>query len=64
LEPTRLEGQVAHEQEKAGRDMFIFQYNHIHFFHGNREQWIMWDEMCQLLQGDALGTQLICLWLF
>jgi hypothetical protein len=21
----------------------------------------MWDEMCQLLQGDALGAQLICL---
>jgi hypothetical protein len=31
------------------------------FYHGDREQWIMWDEMYTLLKGGELGTQIICL---
>jgi hypothetical protein len=33
------------EQVKRGRLMFGFQYKHHHFYHGDGEQWIMWDEM-------------------
>ena len=50
------------DQAKAGRQMFAFQYKHNDFLHGDNEVWICWDEMYQLLQADALGAQLICLW--
>ena len=49
-------------QAKAGRQMFAFKYRHNDFLHGDDEVWICWDEMYQVLQGDALGTQIICLW--
>jgi hypothetical protein len=39
----------------AGREMFIFQYEHKDFLHGDQEMWIMWDDI--LLQGDALLRQ-------
>jgi hypothetical protein len=50
------------QQVKRGRLMSGFQYKHQHFYHGDDEQWIMWDEMCSLMKGDELGTQIICLW--
>jgi hypothetical protein len=40
--------------------MFGFQYKHHHFYHGDGEQWIMWDEMHALLKGGELGAQIIC----
>jgi hypothetical protein len=40
--------------------MFGFQYKHHHFYHGDGEQWIMWDEMHALLKGGELGAQVIC----
>jgi hypothetical protein len=52
------------QQVKIGWLMFGFQYKHQHFYHGNGEQWIMWDEMHNLLKGGELGTQIICLWEF
>jgi hypothetical protein len=42
--------------------MFGFQYKHQHFYHGDGEQWIMWDEMHSLFKGGELGAQIICLW--
>jgi hypothetical protein len=50
------------EQVKAGREMFAFQCKHNDFLHGDNEVWILWDEMYQLLQGNTLEAQLICLW--
>jgi hypothetical protein len=41
--------------------MFGFQYEHHHFYHGDGEQWIMWDEMYNLMKGGELGAQIICL---
>jgi hypothetical protein len=49
------------QQVKLGRQMFGFQYKHQHFYHGDGEQWIMWDEMHSLLKGGELGAQIICL---
>jgi hypothetical protein len=49
------------DQAKAGRNMFGFQYKHNHFLSADGEQWILLDEMYQVLQGDALEAQLICL---
>jgi hypothetical protein len=51
------------EQVKAGREMFAFQYKNNDFLHGDNEVWIVWNEMYKLLQDDALGAQLIYLWL-
>jgi hypothetical protein len=42
--------------------MFEFQYKQQHFYHGDGEQSVMWDEMCSLLKGGELGAQIICLW--
>jgi hypothetical protein len=42
--------------------MFGFQYKHQHFYHGDGEQLIMWDEMHSLLKDSELGAQIICLW--
>jgi hypothetical protein len=42
--------------------MFGFQYKHQHFYHGDDEQWIMWDKMHALLKGSEFGAQIICLW--
>jgi hypothetical protein len=42
--------------------MFQFQYKHQHFYHGDGEQWIMWDEMYSLLKGGELGAHIKCLW--
>jgi hypothetical protein len=50
------------QQVKRGKLMFGFQYKHHHFYHGDGEQWIMWDEMYTLLKGGELGAQIICLW--
>jgi hypothetical protein len=50
------------QQVKIGRQMFGFQYKHQHFYHGDGEQWIMWDEMHSLLKGGEPGAQIICLW--
>jgi hypothetical protein len=49
------------EQVKRGRLMFGFQYKHHHFYHGDGEQWIMWDEMHTQLKSGELGAQIICL---
>jgi hypothetical protein len=49
------------QQVKRDRLMFGFQYKHHHFYHGDDEQWIMWDEMYTLLKGDELRAQIICL---
>jgi hypothetical protein len=35
--------------------MFGFQYKQ-HFYHGDGEQWIMWDEMYSILKGGDLGA--------
>jgi hypothetical protein len=50
------------QQVKRGRLMFGFQYKHHHFYHGDGEQWIMWNKMYTLLKGSELGAQIICLW--
>jgi hypothetical protein len=50
------------QQVKIVRLMFGFQYKHQHFYHGDGEQWIMWDEMHSLFKGSELGAQIICLW--
>jgi hypothetical protein len=50
------------QQVKIGRQMFGFQYKHQHFYHGDGEQWIIWDEMHSLLKGGEPGAQIICLW--
>jgi hypothetical protein len=42
--------------------MFGFQYKHQHFYHGDAEQWIMWDEIYSLMKDGELGAQIICLW--
>jgi hypothetical protein len=42
--------------------MFGFQYKHQHFYHGDGEQCIMWDEMYSLMKGGELGAQIICFW--
>jgi hypothetical protein len=42
------------QQVKRGRLMFGFQYKHQHFYHGDGEQWIMWDEMYSLMKGGEL----------
>jgi hypothetical protein len=49
------------QQVKRGRLMFRFQYKYQHFYHGDGEQWIIWDEMYSLLKGSELGAQIICL---
>jgi hypothetical protein len=49
-------------QFKSGRIMFAFKYKHEHFYHGDGESWIMWDEMQRLLKGGELGAQILCLW--
>jgi hypothetical protein len=49
------------QQVKRGRLMFGFQYKHHHFFDGDDERWIMWDEMYTLLKGGEFGAQIICL---
>jgi hypothetical protein len=59
---TRILHQWYLQQVKIGRLMFGFQYKHQYFYHGDGEQWIMWDEMHSLLKGDELGAQIICLW--
>jgi hypothetical protein len=50
------------QQVKRGRLMFEFQYKHQHLYHGDGEQWIMWDEMHSLLKDGELGAQIIYLW--
>jgi hypothetical protein len=50
------------QQVKRGRLMFVFQYKHKHFYHGDGEQWIMWDEIYSLMKGGELGAQIICFW--
>jgi hypothetical protein len=59
---TRLFHQWYLQQVKIGRLMFGFQYKHQHFYLGDGEQWIMWDEMYSLLKGIELGAQIIYLW--
>jgi hypothetical protein len=53
---TRIFDQLYLQQVKRGRLMFGFQYKHQHFYHGDDEQWIMWDEMHSLLKGGELGA--------
>jgi hypothetical protein len=59
---TRIFHQWYLQQVKIGRQMFRFQYKHQHFYHGDGEQWIMWDEMHSLLKGGELRAQIIYLW--
>jgi hypothetical protein len=59
---TRIFHQWYLQQVKRGRLIFGFQYKHQHFYHGDDEQWIMWDEIYSLLKGSELGAQIICLW--
>jgi hypothetical protein len=59
---TRLFHQWYLQHVKIGRLMFEFQYKDQHFYHGDNEQWIMWDEMYSLLKGGELGAHIICLW--
>jgi hypothetical protein len=47
---TRIFHQWYLQQVKRGRLIFGFQYKHQHFYHGDGEQWIMWDEMHSLLK--------------
>jgi hypothetical protein len=49
-------------QFKSGRIMFPFKYKHEHFYHGDGEAWVMWDEMQRLLKGGELGAQILMLW--
>jgi hypothetical protein len=49
------------QQVKRGRLMFGFQYKHHHFYDGDGERWIMWDEMYTLLKGGEFGAPIICL---
>jgi hypothetical protein len=58
---TRVFHQWYLQQVKRGRFMFGFQYKHQHFYHGEGEQWVMWDEMRSLLKDGELGAQIICL---
>jgi hypothetical protein len=59
---TRIFHQWYLQQVKRGRVMFGFQYKYQHFYHGDGEQWIMWDEMYNLMKGSEPGAQIICLW--
>jgi hypothetical protein len=59
---TRIFHQWYLQQVKRHRLMFGFQYKHQHFYYGDGEQWIMWDEMHSLLKGSEIGAQIICLW--
>jgi hypothetical protein len=59
---TRLFNQWYMQQVKRGRLMFGFQYIHHHFYHGDGEQWIMWDEIYSLLKDGEHGAQIIYLW--
>jgi hypothetical protein len=59
---TRFFHQWYLQQVKRGRLMFGFQYKHQYFYHGDGEQWIMWDKMYILLKGGELGAQIMCLW--
>jgi hypothetical protein len=51
---TRLFHEWYLQQVKRDRLMFGFQYKHQHFYHGDGEQWIMWDEMYSLLKSGEL----------
>jgi hypothetical protein len=53
---TRIFHQWYLQQVKRGRLMFEFQYKHQYFYHGDGEQWIMWDEMYTLMKGGELGA--------
>jgi hypothetical protein len=59
---TRIFHQWYLQQVKGQRLMFGFQYKHQHFYYGDGEQWIMWDEMHSQLKGSEVGAQIICLW--
>jgi hypothetical protein len=59
---TRIFHQWYLQQVKIGRLMFGFQYKHQHFYRSDGEQWIMWDEMYNLMKGGELEAQIIRLW--
>jgi hypothetical protein len=49
------------QQVKRGRLVFGFQDKHLYFYHGDGEQWIMWDKMYSLIKGGELVAQIIYL---
>jgi hypothetical protein len=59
---TRIFNQWYLQQVKIGRQIFGFQYKYQHFYQGDGEQWIVWDEMHSLLKCGELGARIISLW--